>query len=173
MRPGCLSQDRNPRSSRPVPLRERVRAGSTSATPRVHLFQFEDVRKQLTSVFVVRVGGVRPQPGDESSTAAISGGRTVKRRPIGSRPLGNNEDSRPQRSTAAKVVNDELEEPMRIVQLGRSGLYIEPDKAGRYLLHGSDGHVIAAPFTREDAARFARELLRWVREPDPEEYPGS
>jgi hypothetical protein len=63
-------------------------------------------------------------------------------------------------------MNDELEEPMRIVQLGRTGLYIEPDQAGSYLLHGSDGTVIAAPFTRDDAARFARELLRWVQEAD-------
>lgn len=61
-------------------------------------------------------------------------------------------------------MNDELQEPMRIVQLGRTGLYIEPDQAGRYLLHGSDGTVIAAPFTRDEAARFARQLLRWVRE---------
>jgi hypothetical protein len=26
--------------------------------------------------------------------------------------------------------------------------------------------VMAAPFTRDDAARFARELLRWVQEAD-------
>ena len=65
-------------------------------------------------------------------------------------------------------LNDELEEPMQIVQLGRTGLYIEPDQAGSYLLHGSDGTVIAAPFTRDDAARFARELLRWVQEADPQ-----
>jgi hypothetical protein len=64
-------------------------------------------------------------------------------------------------------MNDELEEPMRIVRLGRTGLYIEPDQAGSYLLHGSDGTVIAAPFTRDDAARFARELLRWVQEANP------
>jgi hypothetical protein len=63
-------------------------------------------------------------------------------------------------------MNDELEEPMRIVQLGRTGLYIEPDQAGGYLLHGLDGTVIAAPFTRDEAARFARELLRWVQEAD-------
>jgi hypothetical protein len=66
-------------------------------------------------------------------------------------------------------MNDELQEPMRIVQLGSTGLYIEPDQAGRYLLHGSDGTVIAAPFTRDDAARFARQLLRWVRESEPPE----
>jgi hypothetical protein len=64
-------------------------------------------------------------------------------------------------------MNDELEEPTRIVQLGRTALYIEPDRAGGYLLHGLDGTVIAAPFTRDDAARFARELLRWVQEANP------
>ena len=63
-------------------------------------------------------------------------------------------------------MNDEREEPMLIVPLGRTGLYIEPDKPGSYLLHGSDGTVVAAPFTREEAARFARELLRWVQEAD-------
>jgi hypothetical protein len=63
-------------------------------------------------------------------------------------------------------MNDEREEPIRIVPLGRTGLYIEPDHAGSYLLHGSDGTVVAAPFTRDDAARFAQELLRWVQEAD-------
>jgi hypothetical protein len=63
-------------------------------------------------------------------------------------------------------MNDELEEPLRIVKLGGTRLYIEPDQAGSYLLHSSDGTVIAAPFTRDDAARFARELLRWVQEAD-------
>jgi hypothetical protein len=63
-------------------------------------------------------------------------------------------------------MNDELEEPLRIVKLGGSRLYIEPDQAGRYLLHSSDGTVMAGPFTRDDAARFARELLRWVQERD-------
>ena len=58
-------------------------------------------------------------------------------------------------------MNEELEEPMRIVQLGRTGLYTEPDETGSYLRHGSDGTVIAAPFTR-----FARELVRWVQEAD-------
>ena len=53
-------------------------------------------------------------------------------------------------------MNDELEEPMRILKLGGTRLYIEPDQAGSYLLHSSDGTVIAAPFTRNDAARFAR-----------------
>ncbi len=65
-------------------------------------------------------------------------------------------------------VNDELEEPMRILKLGGTRLYIEPDQAGSYLLHSSDGTVMAAPFTRNDAARFARELLRWVQEADPQ-----
>jgi hypothetical protein len=65
-------------------------------------------------------------------------------------------------------MNDELEEPLRIVKLGGTRLYIEPDQAGTYLLHGSDGSVVAAPFTRNDAARFARELLQWVREADPQ-----
>jgi hypothetical protein len=63
-------------------------------------------------------------------------------------------------------MNDELEEPLRIVKLGGTRLYIEPDQAGSYLLHSSDGTVMAAPFTRDDAARFARELLRWVQEAD-------
>jgi hypothetical protein len=63
-------------------------------------------------------------------------------------------------------MNDELEEPLRIVKLGGARLYIEPDQAGSYLLHSSDGSVVAAPFTRDDAARFARELLRWVQEAD-------
>jgi hypothetical protein len=65
-------------------------------------------------------------------------------------------------------MNGELEEPMRIVQLGRTGLYIEPDQAGSYLLHGSEGSVVAAPFTRDEAARFARELLRWAQAADPQ-----
>ena len=63
-------------------------------------------------------------------------------------------------------MNDELEEPMRIVKLGGTRLYIEPDQAGSYLLHSSDGTLVAAPFTRDEAARFARELLHWVREAD-------
>jgi hypothetical protein len=89
--------------------------------------------------------------------------------PVRIEAIGDDGDSRLQRSTPEKVeMNDKLEEPMRIVQLGRTGLYIEPDQAGSYLLRGSDGTVIAAPFTREDAARFARDLLRWVRESDPQ-----
>jgi hypothetical protein len=64
-------------------------------------------------------------------------------------------------------MDDELEEPMRIVRLGCTGLYIEPDQAGSYLLHGSDGSVVAAPFTRDDAARFAREVLQWARRGGP------
>ena len=63
-------------------------------------------------------------------------------------------------------MNDEVEEPMRIVKLGGTRLYIEPDQAGSYLLHSSDGTLVAAPFTRDEAARFARELLHWVREGD-------
>ena len=66
-------------------------------------------------------------------------------------------------------MNDELEEPMRILKLGRTRLYIEPDQAGSYLLHSSDGTVMAAPFTRNDAAQFARDLLRWVQEADPQD----
>ena len=69
-------------------------------------------------------------------------------------------------------MNDELEEPLRIVKLGGTRLYIEPDQAGSYLLHSSDGTLIAAPFTRNDAARFARELLRWVREADRQDELG-
>ena len=64
-------------------------------------------------------------------------------------------------------VNDELEEPMRILKLGGTRLYIEPDQAGTYLLHSSDGTVMADPFTRNDAAQFARDLLRWVQAADP------
>lgn len=64
-------------------------------------------------------------------------------------------------------MNDELDEPLRIVKLGRTRLYIEPDQAGSYLLHSSDGTLMAAPFTRSEAAQFARELLRWVQEADP------
>ena len=63
-------------------------------------------------------------------------------------------------------VNDELNEPMRILKLGPTRLYIEPDQAGSYLLHSSDGTVMAAPFTRNDAAHFARDILRWVQQPD-------
>ena len=63
-------------------------------------------------------------------------------------------------------VSDELEEPMRILKLGPTRLYIEPEQAGSYLLHSSDGTVMAARFTRNDAARFARDLLRWVQEAD-------
>lgn len=58
---------------------------------------------------------------------------------------------------------------MRIVKLGGTRLYIEPDQAGGYLLHSSDATLIAAPFSRDDAARFARELLRWVQEADPQD----
>jgi len=63
-------------------------------------------------------------------------------------------------------MNDALGEPMRILKLGGTRLYIEPDQAGSYLLHSSDGTVVAAPFTRDEAARFARELLHWVQEAD-------
>jgi hypothetical protein len=64
---------------------------------------------------------------------------------------------------------NDLEEPMRIIKLGRTGLYIEPDQAGRYLLHGLDGTVVAAPFTRSDAVSFAQELLQWAGEADPQD----
>jgi hypothetical protein len=70
-------------------------------------------------------------------------------------------------------LNDQFAEPMRILKLGGSRLYIEPDQAGTYLLHTSDGTVIGAPFTRDDAARFARELLRWVQEAEPQDYRGA
>jgi hypothetical protein len=63
-------------------------------------------------------------------------------------------------------MHDGLEEPMRILKLGGTRLYIESDQAGNYLLHSSDGTLIAGPFTRNDAARFARDLLRWVQEAD-------
>ena len=70
------------------------------------------------------------------------------------------------RTRRESEVNDELKEPMRILKLGGTRLYIEPDRAGSYLLHSADGTVMAAPFTRNDAARFARDLLRWVQEAD-------
>jgi hypothetical protein len=73
------------------------------------------------------------------------------------------------RHAKGSELNEELEEPMRIVKLGGTRLYIEPGQAGSYLLHSSDGTVMAAPFTRDDAARFARELLRWVQEADPQD----
>jgi|SoiMethySBSTD1v2_1073268.scaffolds.fasta_scaffold6627148_1 hypothetical protein len=66
-------------------------------------------------------------------------------------------------------MKDDPEEPMRIVKLGRTGLYIEPDQAGNYLLHGLDGAAVAAPFSRSDAASFAQELLRWAGEPEPQD----
>ncbi len=63
-------------------------------------------------------------------------------------------------------MNDELEEPTRIVKLGGTRLYIAPDQAGSYVLHSGEGTVMAGPFTRKDAARFARGLLHWVQEAD-------
>jgi hypothetical protein len=60
-------------------------------------------------------------------------------------------------------MNDEAE-PARIVKLGSTRLVIEPDQAGGYLLRSSDGIAISAPFTRDDAQQFARELLDWARE---------
>lgn len=63
-------------------------------------------------------------------------------------------------------MNDELEEPLRIVKLGGTRLYIAPVGFGKYLLHISDGSLIAGPFTRVEAGRFAQDLLRWVGEAD-------
>jgi len=64
-------------------------------------------------------------------------------------------------------VNGELEEPLRIVKLGGTRLYIAPVGFGKYLLHSSDGSPIAGAFTRVEARRFAQDLLRWVQEADP------
>lgn len=70
------------------------------------------------------------------------------------------------RYTHGSEMNDELEEPLRIVKLGGTRLYIEPLGLGKYLLHTSDGSLFAGPFTRVEAGRFAQDLLRWVREAD-------
>jgi hypothetical protein len=67
------------------------------------------------------------------------------------------------------IMKHEREEPLRLVKLGDTRLYIQPDRAGSYLLHRSDGALVATPFTRNDAARFARELLHWVREADSQD----
>jgi hypothetical protein len=67
-------------------------------------------------------------------------------------------------------MKDEREEPLRLMKLGDTRLYIQPDRAGSYLLHSSDGALVATPFTRADADRFARDLLRWVRETDAQGY---
>jgi hypothetical protein len=66
-------------------------------------------------------------------------------------------------------VNGELEEPLRIVKLGGTRLYIAPVGFGKYLLHSSDGSLFAGPFTRVEAGRFAQDLLRWVREADKQD----
>jgi len=66
-------------------------------------------------------------------------------------------------------VNGELEEPLRIVKLGGTRLYIAPVGCGKYLLHSSDGSLFAGPFTRVEAGRFAQDLLRWVREADKQD----
>jgi hypothetical protein len=105
---------------------------------------------------------------EASQVGQHPGGWTVKRRPLDQGRWRRRGHGLSTRIEDRFEMNNELEEPMRIVQLGRTGLYIEPDQAGSYLLHGSDGTVIAAPFTRDDAARFARELLRWVQEADPQ-----
>jgi hypothetical protein len=124
-------------------------------------------RTKVALARVIWTGGVRPQRGPKllRVRAIPAVGLSSAARSIGAN--GGDGDTERQRVTEDRLeMNDELEEPMRIVQLGRTGLYIEPDQAGSYLLHGSDGTVIAAPFTRDDAARFARELLRWVQEAD-------
>jgi hypothetical protein len=66
-------------------------------------------------------------------------------------------------------MNDELKEPLRIVKLGGTRLYIAPLGLGKYLLHTSDGSLFAGPFTRVEAGRFAQDLLRWVREADKQD----
>jgi hypothetical protein len=66
-------------------------------------------------------------------------------------------------------LNDELEEPLRIVKLGGTRLYIAPVGLGKYLLHFSDGRLIAGPFTRVEAGRFAQDLLRWAIEADKQD----
>ncbi len=60
-------------------------------------------------------------------------------------------------------------EPIRIVTLGDTRLYIGLLSLDRYLLHRSDGTPVAGPFTRADAARFAQDLLQWVREADAQD----
>jgi hypothetical protein len=66
-------------------------------------------------------------------------------------------------------MNDELEEPLRIVKLGGTRLYITAVGFGKYLLHISDGSLIAGPFTRVDARQFAQDLLRWASEADKQD----
>ena len=54
--------------------------------------------------------------------------------------MGSGGDSRTDVASAGgphaeeSEVNDELEEPMRILKLGDTRLYIEPDQAGSYIL---------------------------------------
>lgn len=66
-------------------------------------------------------------------------------------------------------MNDELEEPLRIVKLGGTRLYIAPVGFGKYLLHISDGSLVAGPFTRVEAGQFAQDLLRWAIEADDQD----
>jgi hypothetical protein len=66
-------------------------------------------------------------------------------------------------------MNDELEEPLRIVKLGGTRLYIASVGFGKYLLHMSGGRLIAGPFTRVEAGQFAQDLLRWVHEADEQD----
>ena len=62
------------------------------------------------------------------------------------------------------AMNDDQEDPVRIVKLGDARFYIKRKHSGSYLLCASDGTPIAPPFTRADAERFARDLLTWFRE---------
>jgi hypothetical protein len=66
-------------------------------------------------------------------------------------------------------MNGEPEDPVRLFKLGNTRLYLQRTRSGSYLLHGSDGTLIAPPFTRADAEQFARDLLRWFRETDTED----
>ena len=66
-------------------------------------------------------------------------------------------------------MNDEPRDPVRIFTLGDARLYLLRRQSGSYLLHASDGTLIAPPFTRADAEQFARELLRWFGETEAED----
>jgi hypothetical protein len=82
---------------------------------------------------------------------AVSSADAVKRRPL---EVDDGKES---------AVADDME-PIRIVKLGDTRLYIGMLALGRYLLHRSDGTPVGGAFTRADAGRFAQDLLQWARE---------
>jgi hypothetical protein len=106
-------------------------------------------------------GGVRPRHGIEASWGGGSNLGLSSAAPSIEANRGAGDTERQRVTEDRFEMNEELEEPTRIVELGRTGLYTEPDDTGSNLLHGSEGTVIAAPFTR-----FARELVRWVQGAD-------